>query len=53
MHNHTDMDFIIYLVILWALSLIAALLTNSDVKTWFCILGVKEILRVLFYKRGE
>lgn len=53
MHNHTDIDFIIYLVILWVLSLITALLTNSDIKTWFCVLGVTEILRILFYKRGE
>lgn len=53
MHNHTDINFIIYLVILLVLSLITALLTNSDIKTWFCVLGVTEILRILFYKRGE
>lgn len=53
MHNHTDIDFIIYLVILVVLSIITALLTNSDIKTWFCVLGVTEILRILFYKRGE
>lgn len=53
MHNHTDIDFIIYLVILVVLSIISALLTNSDTTTWFCVLGVGEILRILFYKRGE
>lgn len=53
MHNHTDIDFIIFLVILWVLSLITALLTDLDIKTSFCVLGVTEILRILFYKRGE
>ena len=53
MHNHTDIDFIIYLVILVVLSIISASLTNSDTTTWFCALGVGEILRILFYKRGE
>lgn len=53
MHNHTVIDFIIYLVILWILSLINALLTKLDVSICFCVLGVTEILRILFYKRGE
>lgn len=48
MHNYTYIKFIIYLIILWALAFMCALITKKDINTWFCVLAVTEILRRLF-----